>query len=88
MPYLTPKLPHIPPFRAAADAIKFTVDQKALQKNRDKKLATAVASGGATPPPTPLEKPRPALPDMEEEAKMAAMVCSLTNKDECLMCGS
>ena len=26
--------------------------------------------------------------DMEREAKLAAMVCSLENKDECLMCGS
>jgi hypothetical protein len=25
---------------------------------------------------------------MEEERKLAAMVCSLENKDECLMCGS
>lgn len=27
-------------------------------------------------------------PDMEAERKMAALVCSLENKDECLMCGS
>lgn len=27
-------------------------------------------------------------PDMEAERKLAAMVCSLENKDECLMCGS
>ena len=27
-------------------------------------------------------------PDMEAERKMAALVCSLENKDDCLMCGS
>ena len=26
--------------------------------------------------------------DAAKEQKLAAMVCSLTNKDECLMCGS
>lgn len=26
--------------------------------------------------------------DAENEARLAAMVCSLKNKDECLMCGS
>lgn len=26
--------------------------------------------------------------DMEEERRMAALVCSLENKDACLMCGS
>jgi hypothetical protein len=26
--------------------------------------------------------------DIAQESKMAAMVCSLENKDECLMCGS
>ncbi len=26
--------------------------------------------------------------DFAREQKMAAMVCSLQNKDECLMCGS
>ncbi len=27
-------------------------------------------------------------PDMETERQLAAMVCSLENKDACLMCGS
>ncbi|KAF3324114.1 ribonucleoside-diphosphate reductase large subunit-like protein [Carex littledalei] len=48
--------------RAAADAIKFTVDTTLLSK--DKK------------------------PDEEVEAKMAQMVCSLNNREECLACGS
>ena len=26
--------------------------------------------------------------DMENERRLAAIVCSLENKDECLMCGS
>ncbi|XP_078179687.1 ribonucleoside-diphosphate reductase large subunit [Carex rostrata] len=48
--------------RAAADAIKFTVDPTLLSK--DKK------------------------PDEEVEAKMAQMVCSLNNREECIACGS
>ena len=46
-----------------------------------------------------MESPGPALPsktatkvpvvdDTAAEARLAAMVCSLENKDECLMCGS
>ena len=49
--------------RAAADAIKFTVDQQALKANN-----------GA-----------PAKNKQEQEA---AMVCSLENKENCLMCGA
>ena len=49
--------------RAAADAIKFTVDQQALK-----------AKNGA-----------PAKNKQEQEA---AMVCSLENKENCLMCGA
>jgi hypothetical protein len=38
---------------------------------------------------TKLSTPKPSMDvDMEQEAKMAAMVCSLENKDACLMCGS
>ncbi|KAE8728280.1 Ribonucleoside-diphosphate reductase large subunit [Hibiscus syriacus] len=46
--------------RAAADAIKFTVDTSMLK-----------------------EKPRE-----DDETKMAQMVCSLTNREECMACGS
>ncbi|CAN6172694.1 unnamed protein product [Urochloa humidicola] len=53
--------------RAAADAIKFTVDTTLLKEN-------GVANG----------KPS----DEDVEAKMAQMVCSLNNREECLACGS
>jgi ribonucleoside-diphosphate reductase subunit M1 len=85
--------------RAAADAIKFTVDQQALARRKAAKAtkdeATAAAaatsaagalkeSNGAKPkPPAAAEES-----DAEREARLAAMVCSLENKDECLMCGS
>ena len=32
--------------------------------------------------------PRSLQADMDEERQLAAMVCSLENKDECLMCGA
>jgi len=50
--------------RAAADAIKFTVDAASV---KDKK---------------------PKLQTESMDTKMAQMVCSLENKDECLACGS
>lgn len=87
--------------RAAADAIKFTVDQQALAKSKAKEAAAkmeaakkeVVASAGGKPAAdegASDAKPKAASidEDMEREAKLAAMVCSLENKDECLMCGS
>ncbi|VFQ96066.1 unnamed protein product [Cuscuta campestris] len=49
--------------RAAADAIKFTVDASILNK----------------------ENP---ITGADDETKMAQMVCSLTNREECMACGS
>ncbi|KAL0344336.1 UNVERIFIED_CONTAM: Ribonucleoside-diphosphate reductase large subunit [Sesamum angustifolium] len=49
--------------RAAADAIKFTVDTSMIK-----------------------DKPKVAADD--DNSKMAQMVCSLSNRDECLACGS
>ena len=127
--------------RAAADAIKFTVDQQALQRRKSERLAKASSAdlkvggsgwtgaggvwrgGGLGKRPVvpsclslpPLLTPFPFLPsfppsssflssqenkvvrpakmtaeEMEEEAAreraMAAMVCSLENKDACVMC--
>jgi hypothetical protein len=34
------------------------------------------------------DSPKVVPVDMDKEAQMAAMVCSLENKDACLMCGS
>jgi ribonucleoside-diphosphate reductase subunit M1 len=67
--------------RAAADAIKFTVDQQTLKKNQAKK-----ADSGAE---TPVGKENVKVATtIEKERELAAMVCSLTNKEECMMCGS
>ena len=49
-------------------------------------------NNGATAAPEPMAKTRkaavPVDADMEAERRLAAMVCSLENKDECLACGS
>ncbi|DBA70905.1 hypothetical protein WJX79_003848 [Trebouxia sp. C0005] len=96
--------------RAAADAIKFTVDQQALAKNKAARAAAApkgLAATAATEPLKEQQSPNTQIiatdsasakaavakavvadPDMEAERKMAALVCSLENKDDCLMCGS
>jgi ribonucleoside-diphosphate reductase subunit M1 len=86
--------------RAAADAIKFTVDTQSLARN-NKAVTTPAADASAAAP-----APAPAAPEgglsasgsgssideadamMEREKQLAAMVCSLENKDACLMCGS
>jgi len=66
--------------RAAADAIKFTVDQQALKAKQANKVPVPKAEA-----PKKKEEPKT---EADREAQMAAMVCSLENKDECLMCGS
>nr|ACR37957.1 unknown [Zea mays] len=55
--------------RAAADAIKFTVDTTLLKEN-----------GNGMNDGKPTEE--------DVEAKMAQMVCSFNNREECLACGS
>ena len=72
--------------RAAADAVKFTVDGSQGGQGegcggcRDKE--NAAADNG-------VQKKKGADPDMDEEAYMAAkLACSLANKDECVMCGA
>lgn len=77
--------------RAAADAIKFTVDQQQLkttQSNRKAQQAAAVAATRSPVKPVKLEEQLGGLSMMEREAELAKMVCSLENKDACLMCGS
>ncbi len=88
--------------RAAADAIKFTVDQQALAKNQPKPAAAkaaAVSSGGggggggesgvvANGVGGGGVGVGAADEAAEAERRMAALVCSLENKDGCLMCGS
>lgn len=63
--------------KPAANAIQFTVDKTKL--NASVRTADEADQNGAAEP----EKK-----DEEEERNVAAMVCSLENKDDCLMCGS
>lgn len=75
--------------RAAADAIKFTVDVSALKSTRvaaAAKADAAAAVAGAEAAAA-AEASRP-LTHEEREAQLAAMVCSLENKDACISCGS
>jgi len=58
--------------RAAADAIKFTVDSASAKEN------SAVAATDVTPEQA----------EAAAEAARLAMVCSLTNRDACISCGS
>ena len=113
--------------RAAADAIKFTVDQQALAKRKADRAAKAGSPAAPSTNAHALKVRRwkarlcrwcprvfecatlsvlvaqetnkgAALPggaksalldeDLERERQLAAMVCSLENKDACLMCGS
>ena len=95
--------------RAAADAIKFTVDTQALARSQAAaaaKAAAAAANGGgnAAEPQhngggggegrdevsAAASAAAAAGADalLERERQLAAMVCSLENKDACLMCGS
>ncbi len=90
--------------RAAADAIKFTVDQTTLAVNQQAAAAQqqqqqlmspsrAARSQAGSRLTSPLKQQPAVLVDdgmtMEErEAQLAKMICSLENKDACLMCGS
>jgi len=84
--------------RAAADAIKFTVDQQALAKTKAAKAAKGVvavsassgsdSAGGSGKDAKPTAGEAAEEDDAVREARLAAMVCSLENKDDCLMCGS
>lgn len=58
--------------KPAANAIQFTVDKTKLKKSQEKKV----------------DKTNDDSSVKELKDKMAVMVCSLENKDDCLMCGS
>lgn len=74
--------------RAAADAIKFTVDQQALQRRKSERLAKE--NKATSDVVDAAAKPKKVVADLDEELErerqMAAMVCSLENKDACVMC--
>merc|ERR1712142_359604 len=69
--------------KPAANAIKFTVDKSRLQQST-KTNGTSETNGKET------NGTSNGKSDIEEmkELNQAAMVCSIENKDECLMCGS
>ena len=72
--------------RAAADAVKFTVDPNSVKAKNKEKAAVAGDKENAQPNGG---KKKAVDPDMEEEALMAAKIaCSLANKDDCVMCGA
>lgn len=87
--------------RAAADAIKFTVDQQALpQKNKQQQQPEQqqlMSPSRQQPAAAAILSPSRKLAAMsvagdgsltheEREAQMAKMVCSLENREACLMC--
>jgi len=59
--------------KPAASAIQFTVDKSKLKKNVATDAASVADANGQ---------------DQEQRRNREAMVCSLQNKDDCLMCGS
>jgi ribonucleotide reductase alpha subunit len=94
--------------RAAADAIKFTVDQQSLNVNKQAAVAVAAAqaavqqllspskqqAGAAAAAVAAVQQAAVVVDDLdglsmeEREAQLAKMICSLENKDACMMCGS
>ena len=85
--------------QAAADAIKFTVDQVALRAAEEKEAAASPhgspvkgrKSGNNSNTSTPAKSPE--AKDVEKwradrKKQAEAMMCSLDNKDECVSCGS
>ncbi|GAQ89121.1 ribonucleoside-diphosphate reductase complex [Klebsormidium nitens] len=75
--------------RAAADAIQFTVDKSSFAKAGPLPKPLSI-SPSPSPAPAPEAALRPSADELEaeKEAQMAAMVCSLENKDACISCGS
>ena len=74
--------------RAAADAIKFTVDPTKAAKKLEKENVLKPSNGGPKSSVS-TKKEVSEMSEAEKEAHMAAKLkCSLENKDECLMCGS
>ncbi|CAI7747647.1 unnamed protein product [Closterium sp. NIES-54] len=65
--------------RSAADAIKFTVDASAVQGSKAQVQAAGREEKG---------KLDLVLSSKTASVNLAAMVCSLENRDECLACGS
>lgn len=77
--------------KPAANAIQFTVDKQRLNQTVQN---SSKVNGNSSTPNSTLNSPNKSLNgtangDLDErEKKLAQMVCSLENKDDCLMCGS
>lgn len=86
--------------KPAANAIQFTVDKKragqtvASTPQKSNGTSTPTKNGSASKTVTPVKQENGENGHTEEgsqderERRLAQMVCSLENKDECLMCGS
>lgn len=80
--------------KPAANAIQFTVDKQRLgqtvQNGSVKMNGSSKINGTSTPTQSPnMSMNGTANADEDErEKRLAEMVCSLENKDDCLMCGS
>ncbi|RZF36518.1 hypothetical protein LSTR_LSTR008853 [Laodelphax striatellus] len=61
--------------KPAAQAIQFTVDKSKLKKQTDAKLENGTSA------PNGVDK-------KDDAFNMSSMVCSIENKDDCMMCGS
>ncbi len=68
--------------KAAADAIKFTVDKTALKE------PSLVESEENSEAPTGTQAKVKQTVSITEEQKQADMSCSLENPDDCISCGS
>ena len=68
--------------KAAASAIQFTVDKSKLMAANGEKNGSATEANGAA-------ETKNGDTDVEKTAEnMATLMCSINNKDDCLMCGS
>lgn len=81
--------------KPAANAIQFTVDKNRLAQTVQNGNTTNGHAAESTPTKTSAKNsPNTTLngtengTESERDARIAAMVCSLENKDDCLMCGS
>jgi ribonucleoside-diphosphate reductase subunit M1 len=76
--------------RAAADAIKFTVDQQALQRKKSEKMSRSASIASDAKENKGMAKPKKTAAELDAEAEkerqLAAMVCSIENKEACMMC--
>lgn len=68
--------------KAAAQAIQFTVDKTKLQQPTRNHLQTNAETSEAGDAVDSISQAQ------KQERNMASMMCSLQNREECLMCGS